>query len=378
MFIVDFFTGNKSKPVKKGKKKKKIDDRRIEFNHLNPLKEVKMCPHLLTGDGPKKTECQDSYCTIDRFADDCFFMAVYDGHGASGKDASHSANEYIQNYLEKNTKKIKTLNTDKKKEDFLKSAFKTTEDKLKASGIDYSNSGTCCISAFIQRNKCYVANLGDSRAVLCRVSPKETSAIELSNDHKPTRDDERVRIMRAGGKIRRFLQENVPVGPLRVWIDEEGPGIAMTRTLGDWLAKKIGLVSDPEIECIELLTYDRFLVIGSDGLWDVMGSKEVVGFVLQHEDRETAVKDLVEEAKSRWEERKKSKKKENVLAIGDVPSAKPGRDDITAVIAYFTFYKDEELEEIAKYLASSALDKEKEKEREKDKKDKKDKKDRRY
>jgi len=37
------------------------------------------------------------------------------------------------------------------------------------------------------------------------------------------------------------------VGPYRVWVDEEGPGIAITRTLGDLMAKKIGLISEPEI-----------------------------------------------------------------------------------------------------------------------------------
>jgi integrin-linked kinase-associated serine/threonine phosphatase 2C len=37
------------------------------------------------------------------------------------------------------------------------------------------------------------------------------------------------------------------VGPYRVWQDDEGPGIAMTRSLGDLAAKKIGLISEPEI-----------------------------------------------------------------------------------------------------------------------------------
>ena len=40
------------------------------------------------GYGPKKTECQDSFCIMDKFADECYFFAVYDGHGSSGKEAS--------------------------------------------------------------------------------------------------------------------------------------------------------------------------------------------------------------------------------------------------------------------------------------------------
>lgn len=66
------------------------------------------------GYGPKKTECQDSFCIIDqKFENDGYFFAVYDGHGSSGKEASQAANDYIQTYLEKNQKKIKSLTTDK-------------------------------------------------------------------------------------------------------------------------------------------------------------------------------------------------------------------------------------------------------------------------
>ena len=56
----------------------------------------------------------------------------------------------------------------KKVHTLLKNAFKTTEKKLKGSGIDYNASGTCCASVFIKDSNCYIANLGDSRAVLYR------------------------------------------------------------------------------------------------------------------------------------------------------------------------------------------------------------------
>lgn len=94
---------------------------------------------------------------------------------------------------------------------------------------------------------CYISNLGDSRAVLYRVTAREKIAIELSYDHKPTRPDEKDRILKSGGKIEKLVHDGVPVGPFRVWIDEEGPGIAMTRSLGDLTAKKIGLMAEPEV-----------------------------------------------------------------------------------------------------------------------------------
>ena len=84
---------------------------------------------------------------------------------------------------------------------FLKAAFKSAEDKLKSSGIDYSNSGTCAITVFIKKNIIYIANLGDSRAVMLRNTKKEKLAVELSYDQKPTRPEEKVRILKMGGKI---------------------------------------------------------------------------------------------------------------------------------------------------------------------------------
>ena len=80
-------------------------------------------------------------------------------------------------------------------------------------------------------NMCSIANLGDSRAVLGRWV-KNKVAIELSRDHKPTRKDERERIIKKGGKVERLFYNGEHYGPYRVWADEEGPGIAMTRTLG--------------------------------------------------------------------------------------------------------------------------------------------------
>jgi integrin-linked kinase-associated serine/threonine phosphatase 2C len=59
----------------------------------------------------------------------------------------------------------------------------------------------------------------------------------------------------------------------------------MTRSLGDLEGKKIGLISEPEIQHLELEETDKFIVIGSDGCWDVMSSAEVCGFVAQHADQ---------------------------------------------------------------------------------------------
>jgi integrin-linked kinase-associated serine/threonine phosphatase 2C len=53
----------------------------------------------------------------------------------------------------------------------------------------------------------------------------------------------------------------------------------LTRSLGDLLAKKIGIISEPEIHHIEIQKGDRFICLGTDGLFDVMNSAEVCGFI---------------------------------------------------------------------------------------------------
>lgn len=118
------------------------------------------------------------------------------------------------------------MTSHKKMHKLLKDAFKFTEKKLEKSvsshtllinrfqGIDFSNSGTCAIAVLIKGKTCYIANLGDSRAVLFRtVQEKKTKkinklAIELSWDHKPTRPCEKERVKRKGGKIEKLIGEN--------------------------------------------------------------------------------------------------------------------------------------------------------------------------
>jgi len=55
----------------------------------------------------------------------------------------------------------------------------------------------------------------------------------------------------------------------------------MSRSLGDFAAKKVGLISDPEVQTLELTQQDQFIIIASDGVWDVCNSSEAVGFVLE-------------------------------------------------------------------------------------------------
>ena len=128
------------------------------------------------------------------------------------------------------------------------------------------------------------ANLGDSRAVKCSIVVKDQAeaseesmtltADELSKDHKLDVPAECERILSAGGRVESFkdtLNPNEPIGPKRVWLpDQDIPGLAMSRSMGDEIAHSVGVSTEPEVLEFTLGPNDRFIVIGSDGLWEFL------------------------------------------------------------------------------------------------------------
>lgn len=131
-----------------------------------------------------------------------------------------------------------------------------------------------------------VANAGDCRAVLCR----KGEAIDMSQDHRPSYAAERKRVEELGG----FIDDGYLNGILSV-----------TRALGDWDMKLPSgsaspLIAEPEFRQIVLTEDDEFLIIGCDGIWDVMSSQQAVSIVRRglrrHDDPEQCAKDLVTEA----------------------------------------------------------------------------------
>eukprot|EP00262_Sarcandra_glabra_P014203 TRINITY_DN4098_c0_g1_i3.p1 TRINITY_DN4098_c0_g1~~TRINITY_DN4098_c0_g1_i3.p1 ORF type:complete len:196 (-),score=21.57 TRINITY_DN4098_c0_g1_i3:212-799(-) len=134
-----------------------------------------------------------------------------------------------------------------------------------------------------------VANAGDCRAVLSRLGV----AIEMSKDHRPCCSKERIRIESLGG----YIDDGYLNGQLGV-----------TRALGDWHIKGLKesgekrgpLSAEPELKMITLTKEDEFLIIGSDGIWDVFTNQNAIDFarrrLQEHNDMKNCCKELVEEA----------------------------------------------------------------------------------
>jgi serine/threonine protein phosphatase PrpC len=96
----------------------------------------------------------------------------------------------------------------------------------------------------------------------------------VSEDHKPDRPDERKAVEARGGQV-------IFRGTYRV----AGPtALAVSRAIGDILMKEPRklVVSDPEIKTIDLMPQDEFLVLASDGLYDVMDDQSIIDSVGNH------------------------------------------------------------------------------------------------
>ncbi|TYI39250.1 hypothetical protein ES332_A02G084800v1 [Gossypium tomentosum] len=114
---------------------------------------------------------------------------------------------------------------------------------------------------------------------------KTAIAVPLSIDHKPDRSDERLRIEDAGGFI-------IWAGTWRV-----GGVLAVSRAFGDKLLKPY-VVAEPEIQEEEIDGVD-FIIIASDGLWNVLSNEDAVALVQQVTDAEAAARKLIKEAYAR-------------------------------------------------------------------------------
>ncbi len=78
------------------------------------------------------------------------------------------------------------------------------------------------------------------------------------------------------------------------------PGLNMSRSLGDLIAKQAGVISTPHKAIHAISTTDRALVLASDGLWDFVGNEETASVALSTADTWEAAARLARLARSRW------------------------------------------------------------------------------
>ena len=147
---------------------------------------------------------------------------------------------------------------------------------LAANNYNYDNTWTI-----------HAANAGDARVVLSH----EGEAFRMTHDHRTDDPEEVKRIEESGG----FIFKGRVLGVL-----------AVTRSLGDHCMKEYVIASPYTSKKTITITPDAnnnkasFIIVGCDGLWDVIQDQEAVDFVLKRiTEKELVAKYLVEEALKR-------------------------------------------------------------------------------
>ncbi|CAG9333789.1 unnamed protein product [Blepharisma stoltei] len=280
--------------------------------------------------GVPKKENQDAWLVRSDFANthNQFLLSVMDGHGIFG----HKVSAFVKKTLplriegfipsEVTTKNVLTSeDISKIKHAMAEGYLKVSEDLVNKKQIDITYSGSTAVSVLIRGDLCICANVGDSRAVIGRFDGIKWSAMPLSRDHKPNDPLEQLRIVKCGGRVEPYVEESGRfVGPHRVWMkNEQVPGLAMSRALGDFVASQVGVIAEPEIIEHRLTEADKFIIIASDGIWEFLSSQDCVNIVasyFQLDDAEGACARLTEESEIAW------KKHDDVT------------DDITVIVAF--------------------------------------------
>lgn len=263
---------------------------------------------------------QDRGCACSRHHDgvNVAMFCVFDGHGPEGEIVS----EYVMTRMQE--KLLSHADVVASTEHAIADALVDVDEELMADDAVASlRSGTTAAVVVLCKNQLWVGNVGDSRTVLgSQNRDGDIVATDLSADHKPDYGEEFDRIIAAGGLVSEATERD---GPARVWFApnqetglSSGPGLAMSRSVGDHAARGIGVIAEPEVRRHKLCKADKMLIVASDGVWEVLSSQEAVDLVSEHENATTACRRLVRESVTRWAE-----------AEGD-----EYRDDITAIVVF--------------------------------------------
>ena len=227
------------------------------------------------------------------------YFGIFDGHGGEGC-ANYLRDNFLNILIEnKNFPfdiKVSLSETfEKIEENFFK-------DKCSESLEKCDKSGSCALISLIFDNKIYIANLGDSRAIMSVNGGAKVK--QLTNDHKPNNPKEFERAIKNGSKI--YVDDNdEPVRDIsklklikdksdfekykkkenskeEIIFREYPSDLGVMRTIGDIKAKKKEygaipgtIINKPDIFIFDINSNDDFIVLGCDGIFDDLSNQEV-------------------------------------------------------------------------------------------------------
>ncbi|CAI9782011.1 unnamed protein product [Fraxinus pennsylvanica] len=262
------------------------------------------------------------------------FVGVYDGHG--GPETSRFINEHLFRHLKRFTSEHQSMSVE-----VIRKAFQATEDGFFSlvsrqwpMKPQIAAVGSCCLVGVICGGTLYIANLGDSRAVLGRLvkATGEVLSIRLSAEHNASIES-----------VRQELHSLHPDDPQIVVLKHNvwrvKGLIQISRSIGDVYLKKAEfnreplyakfrlrepfkrpiLSAEPSISAHQLLPHDQFVIFASDGLWEHLTDQEAVDLVQNHPRNGIArrlVKTALQEAAKKREMRASTVRSPNVSVKG--------------------------------------------------------------
>ncbi|KAF7033964.1 hypothetical protein CFC21_045026 [Triticum aestivum] len=222
------------------------------------------------------------------------FVGVYDGHG--GPETARFVADNLFHHLKKFATEQQTVSAD-----VIRRSYAATEEgflnlvrKQWLIKPQIASVGTCCLVGIINEGVLYIANTGDSRAVLGRVERgvKDVKAVQLSSEHNASfqevrdelrqmhPDDPRIVVLKHNvWRVKGIIQVSRTIGDAYLKSSEfnREPLLARFRIPGPF--HKPILCPEPSIEEHRLCAEDQFVIFASDGLWEHLSNQEAVDIV---------------------------------------------------------------------------------------------------
>ena len=279
------------------------------YKGSTPNQDRSMIVKFMLGDQPNNTTTSGSGVTNKKRAQSnamAVLMGIFDGHGERGHQVSQHVALKLPQVFVKHMQQHQITPQDSKYPDMIRQVMKNTfleidnTEPLKGSGI----SGGSTASTFFypgRGSKFYLANVGDSTTIIAHysISSHIATIVAQNRKDKPTLNEERERIEKAGGRVyipfaAAMNKDNYgPQDSSRLLItlpDGSQLGLAMSRSIGDAEGKPFGLVAYPTVEVLDIQNYylekeyseeeigdsEWFVVVASDGVYDVIPQESVV------------------------------------------------------------------------------------------------------
>ena len=330
--------GNKKNKIKKEKDKYLLND---EFSSMISVKKCEALSLPGKNEKGKKKINQDSYLIVKNLnrVSNFNIFGVLDGHGDDGHYVSQFVKSFIIQSI-KNHPSIKPLNDPKEiykklianNYELISNIFIDADIQIQKEKFDSQESGTTIVLVIQLEEHVICANAGDSRAIaIYDENFKDNKFFSskiypLSFDCKPELPNEKKRIYKCGGVVEKSYDtdeesdEEIHI-PFRVWAKGENyPGLAMSRSIGDIDAKRVGVIPNPQIVEYIIGYSTKYILVCSDGIWEFLKNEDCMKigneFYIKN-DPIGLCQELSKESIKLWE------KKE--LAI----------DDITIVVVFY-------------------------------------------